>query len=211
MISTGSQMKDIAEAHPLEFIKYFRGFQELQRVLRAGAPRDPSVPPVVRWLFGPTGTGKSRRAFEEYPQAYVKMNNKWWDGYHGDQVVIMDDYRPGMCSFAQLLQILDRYPMKVELKGSSQELCATTFVITCCARPEVIWHGKTEENVHQLLRRITEIVEFGTDGRTTILKDSLTTYVPLTNTELSIHPYVMRDSVNINGRGNFVNTFNLNN
>lgn len=181
--------------HPEDFVKWHRGFLELQRVLMAGNPRDPANQPVVKWWFGPTGTGKSRTAFTQFPTAYVKMQNKWWDGYLGQAVVIMDDYRPMMCSFAHLLQILDRYPMKVEMKGSSMELSATTFIITCCERPEVVWHGKTEENVSQLLRRITEIIMFHPNGTTTVLKDSSISYVPLTPQELGLHPYVLKDSI----------------
>lgn len=206
-IINGDSLKDIARDNADAFVKFHRGFLELQRTLHAGAPRDPNVQPVVHWWFGPTGTGKSRSAFTEFPGAYVKMLNKWWDGYLGHTTVIMDDYRPSMCPFNQLLQILDRYPMKVEMKGSSMELSATTFIITCCQRPEVIWHGKTEEDVTQLIRRITNIKEFHRNGTTTILKDSAISYVQLTPQELSVHPYVIRD-VTVTPTSAFLTSYN---
>lgn len=207
MITDGSTMKQVAQAHPEQFVKYHRGLLELHRTLMAGDPRDKSKEPTVLWWFGPTGTGKSRSAFETYPAAYVKMPNKWWDGYLGHDAVIMDDYRPSMCYFHQLLQILDRYPMKIEMKGSSMELSAMTFIITCSQRPEVIWHGKTEEDVSQLIRRITEIKEFKRDGSTTILKNSSTPYISLTAEELSLHPYILR-GVTTTASSARVNTFN---
>jgi len=143
--------------------------------------RDPKVAPTVHWWFGPTGTGKSKRGFESFPEAYVKMTgNKWWDGYTGQKEVILDDYRPMMCPFNELLKLLDRYPMRVEAKGSSMEMSATTFLITTCARPEVLWASKTEENIAQLLRRITSILEFRSYGEEPIvLKSSEVVYVPL--------------------------------
>jgi len=170
-------LSEIADAFPSQFIRYHRGISTLQR-LHHSHHRKPSDPVTVEWWFGPTGTGKSRDAFTKYPEAYVKMNNKWWDGYLGEEIVILDDYRPSLCTFQELLRILDRYPMRVEVKGDSMPLSATHFVITTSKRPEVIWAGRTEEALNQLLRRISIIVEYDNTGTKT-LKDATTVYIPL--------------------------------
>lgn len=176
-IAEGGDIHDIAAQFPTEFIKYSKGIQALKTAL-SSKPRSPSVDPTVYWWFGPTGTGKSRLAFETYPDAYIKMpTNKWWDGYESQTTVILDDYRPTMCPFHELLRLLDRYPMKVEFKGGSTELQATTFVITTCERPELLWQGKTTEMIDQLIRRLTEIRQFNADATTTVLKNSAITYV----------------------------------
>lgn len=145
--------------------------------------------PIVHWWFGPTGVGKSRKAFETYgSEAYVKMNDKWWDGYVGQKTVIFDDYRSNLCPFHILLRILDRYPYRVEVKGGSIELSATVFVITTTSLPEVIWYSRTGEAINQLLRRITHISAMNME-ETIVLKDEDTTYVPLSKEEiLLLHP-----------------------
>lgn len=187
-IDEGTEMADVAHMYPGDFIRYSRGLQEYQRV-RFSSPRSPDQEITVLWWFGPTGTGKSRKAFQDYPDSYVKMPiNKWWDGYVAQKTVIMDDYRPAMCPFSELLRILDRYPMRVEMKGSSTDLSATTFVITTCQRPEILWHGKTEEQIDQLLRRLTEIVEFRTDGTQVPLKNSTIPYVKQIPEDVMVNP-----------------------
>ena len=76
--------------------------------------------PEVRWYWGPTGTGKSRCAYEEFPEAWFSAEDlKWWDGYDGHEVVVIDDFRGDHCKFSTLLKILDRYPYKVAVKGGN--------------------------------------------------------------------------------------------
>lgn len=112
------------------------------------------------------------------------MNDKWWDGYIGQDTVIFDDYRPNLCPFHELLRILDRYPMKVQPKGGSCELSATTFVITTTSRPEVLWHSRTSEQINQLLRRITNVVEFTQMGKI-VLKSKDVKYKALSVDEVN--------------------------
>lgn len=108
-----------------------------------------------------TGTGKSRKAFEQYPQAYYKMpTTKWWDGYDRHEVVVVDDYRTNMCTFGELLRLFDRYPLLVELKGGTVNFLAKTIVITTPKSPRETWEGRCEEDLQQLLRRIEHVVHF---------------------------------------------------
>lgn len=43
------------------------------------------------WIYGPPGTGKTRYVHEKYDDIYDKGQNKWWDGYTGQKVVLIDD------------------------------------------------------------------------------------------------------------------------
>lgn len=122
--------------------------------------------PNVKWYYGKTGTGKTKTAYEEFMEKaqdedniYFSMDTgKWWEGYDAQQYVIIDDMRGDFMKYHQLLKLLDRYPYKVETKGSTRQFVATHIIITSAYRPEDIF--STKEDIEQLKRRIDEIKEF---------------------------------------------------
>lgn len=71
------------------------------------------------WWYGPTGTGKSRLAWEKYGlSCYQKMLNKWWDGYDDQPVVVVEEWSPKNEVTASALKIwADRYPFTAQIKG----------------------------------------------------------------------------------------------
>jgi len=157
MVRAGSKRRDIALEHGSEFIKFHRGIGALDAALN-DTPRQ--APPEVYWFWGPTGTGKTRTAFaacEASGGAYFKMStNKWWDGYERHENVIIDDFRRDFSTFAELLRLLDRYPMTVEIKGGSVQFVAKRIYITTPKNIVDTWEGRTNEDIEQLRRRVTE-------------------------------------------------------
>lgn len=111
-------------------------------------------------FWGKTGTGKSRRAWEEAGlEAYCKdPRTKFWDGYQNEENVVMDEFRGGI-DVSHMLRWLDRYPVRVEIKGSSKPLVAKKIWITSNVSP-VLWYPMLdEETLNALLRRM-QITEF---------------------------------------------------
>jgi len=75
-------MLELAEKHPLECIKFGKGFAltfDLKRMTTGKC-----VPRVV-WIAGPTGCGKTRFAVEHSLGVpwFTGENLKWFDGYSG--------------------------------------------------------------------------------------------------------------------------------
>lgn len=171
IIEGGGSLYDVAKDHPDAFVRYHKGFIALQQTLQ-GRPRvrnDGRVyePPRVFWLWGPTGCGKTLTVYEEneVDDIYRKpANNEWWDGYCGQKVVLLDDFRASWFPFTYLLNITDRYPMQVAVKGGYVHYSPQIVYITCPQPPEILYQGledRHEGSVAQLLRRITEVKNLG--------------------------------------------------
>lgn len=108
-------------------------------------------------FWGPTGTGKSRSAWTQYPDAYSKCpRSKFWCGYRGESNVIIDEFRGGI-DIAHLLRWLDRYPVRVEVKGGSRPLCANKFIITSNLHPRD-WFSDLDQETYLALERRLNII-----------------------------------------------------
>lgn len=114
-------------------------------------------PVNVKWYYGESGTGKTRAAAEEMPDAYWHDTGKWFCGYDCHENVIFDDLRPKTFTFQYLLRLLDRYPMTVETKGASVQWVPRNVIITTTLHPQ-FFCGSEESK--QLIRRINLIKLF---------------------------------------------------
>lgn len=103
----------IKDEYPGEYLRYFEKLRSLHR-----RPLF-SIPTLQNeWWWGPTGTGKSRKVWEDYPEHYAKMLNKWWDGYQDEEVVVIEEWCPkNECTASALKIWADRYPFNAEIKG----------------------------------------------------------------------------------------------
>jgi len=111
-------------------------------------------------FWGKTGTGKSRRAWDEAGlDAYCKdPRTKFWDGYNDEENIVIDEFRGGI-DISHLLRWLDRYPVRVEIKGSSKPLKAKCIWITSNISP-VMWYPMLDEETLAALTRRLIITEF---------------------------------------------------
>lgn len=133
------------------------------RTLRAIAGDFSRPIPMERTVFvfyGRTGSGKSRRAWDEAGMhAYPKdPQTKFWCGYSGQSHVVIDEFRGGV-AISHLLRWLDRYPCIVEIKGASVPLCANKLWITSNLHPNRWYENLDSETLEALMRRLI-LIEF---------------------------------------------------
>lgn len=145
LLKKGTKPSAIADDFFSSWIRYRTAFEVYSSSLFQRDPNAPSFTFQCEVHYGPTGLGKSRHAFGEYPVpglAYrfvPSRNNNWWDGYNGQRVCILDDFSGDFFSDDNFKVYVDRYPLAVEFKGGFCSLLVTKWIITTNHLPTAWW------------------------------------------------------------------------
>lgn len=158
-IKQGVSLKDVASEHGATYIRNYRGIANYKALMI-----EDYTPNELRgeWYVGEPGTGKSRKARDDNPDAYLKSQNKWWDGYAGEKVVIWDDLDRGAIGLGHHLKIwTDRYACTGEIKGGTVKLQHDKLIVTSNYTIEALW-GEDPEMCEALQRRfkVTKFTAF---------------------------------------------------
>jgi len=145
---------DLLAIDPSIRIQHYRTL----RTIRADYAAPIAIERKVVVYYGPTGTGKSRRAWAEAGwEAYPKdPRSKFWDGYRDQKNVVFDEFRGGI-DIAHVLRWFDRYPVLVEIKGASTSLVADKIWITSNIHPNA-WYPDLDPETYRALERRLEII-----------------------------------------------------
>lgn len=167
-IKRGASQRDLIDEYTTEMAQYGR-FHDRVRTL-IPPQRLEETPWKVSIYWGFPGTGKTRKAIADNPGIYripVSNNTIWFDGYDLHKVVLIDDFSGRMSKMGLdvLLNILDRYPIQVPVKGGHTWYMPEHVIVTTNFHPR-IWYDYTgrEQHWRALKRRIHEMLVFEEDG-----------------------------------------------
>lgn len=163
-ILDGLKVDTIVVDRPTLYHQYGRTLHKIEDL--AMRKRFRTQPTQGIWYYGPTGCGKSMKAFENYDEKthYVyEVSDKWWDDYTQQDIVIIDEFR-GEIPYQQLLKLTDRYPMKVPRRNRENiPFTSKKIIITSSMHPKDVYkHTNAKDSIKQLLRRF-EIIELKAD------------------------------------------------
>lgn len=137
---------------------YMRHYNTIKRIREDHMEKPKTLEGALQhiWIYGNTGTGKSTRAREIAPDAYIKSVTKWWDHYNDEDDVIIDDFDEKHKDLVYFLKIwADRFPFMAEIKGGSKMIRPKRIIVTSNYAPDSIWYHATD--LEPILRRFQVI------------------------------------------------------
>lgn len=129
-LQAGTDITTVIEAQP-QLLPCIRSLERFQQLSLRPLNRDVKV----ITLIGGAGTGKTRWAYDQYPNLYSKPDGPWFDGYSGQTTLLLDDYY-GDIPYSQFLKILDRYPLHLPVKGGFIYAQYNTVIVTSNRHPD---------------------------------------------------------------------------
>ncbi|QNG41143.1 replication-associated protein [Antarctic virus 4_I_KPSTAsw009Ad] len=109
------KMDELKSEFPRVYLQYFEKLKSLAK------PSSLILETLCHeWWYGGTGTGKSRKLWQDHPDHFQKQLNKWWDGYNRQEVVAIEEWSPkNECTASQLKIWGDRYPFPGQIKNGT--------------------------------------------------------------------------------------------
>ena len=149
---------DVACVDPHTYHQYGRTLERVETIALRKRFRTEMTSCV--WYTGPSGAGKSHKVFEDYEPAkcFIKdLSVDWWDGYCGQEIVILNEFR-GEIKFSMMCALIDKWPMTVPIRGKeSVPFLAKEVRVACIKTPEDVYHRTAEaagEPWQQFERRV---------------------------------------------------------
>ena len=121
MISEGATNRQIIESYPTYFTKIDK-IEKARQTLLEDEGKSTWRDIETTYLFGETGTGKTRSVMDKYgyPNVFRVTNyDHPFDNYQGQDVIIFEEYRSSL-PISELLNYLDGYPCELPCRYSNK-------------------------------------------------------------------------------------------
>jgi hypothetical protein len=130
MIKEGLTHCEIYEHNP-DLLRYHTLIEQVRQDHRFEEYREKQIDKQVYYIWGETGVGKTRKIYDTFcaNEIYRVTDYKHpFDAYSGERVLVFDEFR-SQVRISDMLNYLDRYPIKLPSRYVNKQACYNTVYI----------------------------------------------------------------------------------
>ena len=168
MIKDGMSDFDILEQMP-DALANIERLDKARQVIREGEFKNHFRQLDVTYIYGDTGTGKTRGIMEQFGYSNVYRVTDYlhpFDGYRGQDVLMFEEFRSGI-PISNMLTYLDGYPLELPCRYSNKYACYTkVYIVTNVPVHDQYINIQKESHSSWMafLRRFNKVVHYTKDG-----------------------------------------------
>ena len=153
--------EELIDEFPHMMAKFDRFYQRCRNILLKKEAKK-MIQPEVIVITGEPGYGKTHTVYAENNiddiyKAEIgdgSSGSIFWDNYNGESVILIDDFHNNF-KLDYMLRLLDKYPMKLNIKGGYTWKCAKKIYITSNITLDKWYPNCPDIHRKALRRRIT--------------------------------------------------------
>lgn len=153
-------IEEVMENMPDTYVRFRSGIRDCMN--NKLAKKAYWKPPLIHWLYGPTGSGKTRTAIEAGARC-IEYNDGFFTDWGDARIICVEELR-GEIPYRKLLKLTDEYHnyYTVNIKGGTKLIDVDEIFITSPYRPEDVYRNQVtrDDSIDQLLRRINDVTEY---------------------------------------------------
>lgn len=161
MIKSGMSDYEILESCP-NYMLQLDKVERVRQTVREDKYKNEWRTLSVTYVWGETGTGKTRMVMEKYGYANVYRVTDYdhpFDGYRGQEIIAFEEFRSDL-KIGDMLKYLDGYPLSLGCRYLNKQACYTTvYILTNVPLSFQYRHIQEDEprSYQAFLRRINEV------------------------------------------------------
>lgn len=169
LVKDGLSNYEIMEQNP-DYMLTLDKIERARQAVREQQYRDTFRQLEVTYIWGKTGTGKTRGVMEKYSYSGVYRVTDYahpFDSYAGEDILLLDEYSSSL-KICDLLNYLDGYPLTLPCRYVNRTACYTkAYIISnlCLSKQYTDIQINSPATFAALLRRIHKVVHYTGPGK----------------------------------------------
>lgn len=108
--------------------------------------------PRCIWIWGPSGSGKNKWIYTHFNTVYPKSLDRWWNFYHDQEAVCIDNIMKGCKYIQSILKIARKEFKKLKVKGGPpvDPNYKWIFVTSVYSIDDCLLHSKFRDQMKQV-------------------------------------------------------------